>query len=278
MAYYCPGRTTVCLGCRVGFRKGHLHGHITSKNHWDHLNISKKPSKTSITKAVADFDFLDANEHVPLPPGPFAPFPFLELLPGDAPPHLLDNFGWHCKGRDQDGRPCQYCCATTNSMEKHISAKHRLERDRMGYSSKQMYCRGHIQRFFLNGEGSHYFRVDPTLSGVEAGSDFDIWYQSLTEAERRPVLSTAALTGDGDDGIEMDLPPFLTKAGWVNQLRGFSWQDLRKRAMRPRPIVDQSQYLRLPKIAQLYFRSISQSEVTQRLHPANANVLNHWKK
>jgi len=63
--------------------------------------------------------------------------------------------------------------------------------------------------------------VDPTLLGVEAGSNFNIWYQSLTEAERHPVLLTAALTGDKDDSIEMDLPPFLTKAGWVNQLHRF---------------------------------------------------------
>jgi hypothetical protein len=278
VAYYPPGRTAVCLGCHVCIWKGHLHGHITLKNHWDPLNISKKPSKTVIAKAVKNYDFLDDNKHVPLPPGPFAPFPFLELLPRDAPPHLRDVIGWHCKGCDKNGRPYQYCCATANSMDKHISSKHRLKRDQKGYSLKQMDCRGHIQHFFLYGEGSHYFRVDPTLLGVQPGSDFDIWYQSLTNAERHPELSTVALTGDGDEGIEMDLPPFLTKAGWINQLHGFSWQHLRKQVLCTRPTVDKSQYLRLPKIARLYFQSTSQSEVTQRLHPANVNILNHWKK
>ena len=120
------------------------------------------------------------------------------------------------------GTPCQFSCASKNVIEKHISSSHQHDKIRRACSAKQLYTQGHVQRFFPNREGSSYFRVTPILAGVAPGSDFDIWYHSLPDEDRRSRIPTAVMVGDSDDRGVADLSPFLAKAGWVGQLEGFS--------------------------------------------------------
>jgi hypothetical protein len=234
-------------------------------------------SKDDITKALEKFDFIAANEDITIPVGPIAPFPFLQLFPHDALPGSQDDAGWYCKGHLPSGEPCLYACRRRNAMEKHIARQHGNEkRSKPYWTAKKMYTKGSIQRFFVNQLGSSFFRVVPILSGVMPNSDFDTWFRSLPEVEREQNLSQAAMVGDNDDGSGVDLSPFLTKVGWVKQLEGFSRTSLMKKAIAPSP--GENHLRKILPLSQRYFRSISQAEVMQSVHPVHLRNLNHWKK
>jgi hypothetical protein len=145
------------------------------------------------------------------------------------------------------------------------------------YTARHLYKEGHVQRFFISGYRSNYFRVDPVLSGVKAGGDFDVWYMSLSDLDRQQGLSATAVIGDDDEGLEFDLPPFLAKVGWVAQLQGYSWTSLRRYAALPLDN-ENPHFPKVMEIAQVYFRSISQAEVTQKVHPTILSTLNYWKR
>jgi hypothetical protein len=163
-------------------------------------------------------------------------------------------------------------------MEGHISECHVLEKQTQARrTAKDMYKAGAVQRFFTMRTGSSFFRVNPILSGVTRGSDFDIWFASLSEVDREQSLSTAAVVGDGDEGIEMDLSPFLANVGWTRHLEGYSWRSLAKQTTIP--LAAEKSYLhQIPKLALAYFKSMSQEDVTSVVHPTNMKCLNSWKR
>lgn len=277
MCYYRPAKVAICTPCKRAIRPENIYGHLVSGRHWGNERVSKRPSKKVITAKLDEFDFISSDEAVALPPGPLAPFPFLQLLPDDAPPHRRAELGWYCLGHLESGAPCLYCCATRKTMLSHIYELHSAEKYNSCLKSTSLYRKGHVQRFFTNTAGSSYFRVDPTLSGVVADSDFDVWYRSLTESERRFTLSSEALTGDGEDGRAEDVSPFLAKVGWTGQLEGYSRLSLIK-LTRPPPAHEKSYLHRVAKLSQAYFRKVSQADVTRLVHPVNLSTFNNWKK
>jgi hypothetical protein len=162
-------------------------------------------------------------------------------------------------------------------METHISNCHRIQKQNLLYTARQLFEEGHVQCFFINGHGSNYFRVDPVLSGVQPDSDFDLWYMLLLENDHQQDLSAATMIGDNDEGLKFDLPPFLAKVGWVAQLQGYSWMYLRRCAALP--LANENPHFhKVMEITHVYFWSISQAEVTQNIHPTILNTLNNWKR
>lgn len=277
VCYYRPGRVAVCICCKTAIRHPHIYGHIVSYLHWRQLRVGKKPSKAAIAALLNDRDFISANESVNLPPGPLAPFPFLKLFPDDDPPEDRDNSGWYCNAQFEGGRPCNFCCRRKNTIQHHISDVHGGESVEKTYRmKKKLFTKGHVQKFFQNREGSSYFRVTPVLTGVEPEGDFSVWYASLTEVDRCQELAASALFGDTDD-VGADISPFLSKAGWISQLEGYSWHDLMTRTMRLKAH-ERLALGKLPQLARAYLHSISQAEVTRSVHPVNLSALNHWKK
>ena len=279
ICYYRTGRVPICICCKIAVRPSNVHGHIISKGHWGLLPMvgRSRISKEIVTKALDMFDFIAANEDVTLPAGPIAPFPFLQLFPHDAPRNFRDDAGWYCKGHLPNGEPCLYACRSHHTMEGHIASIHSDEKRSNPYwTAKNLYTKGPVQRFFVHQAGSAFFCVTPILSGVMPDSDFDTWFRSLSDVEREQNLSQAAMMGDNDDGGGVDLSPFLAKVGWVKQLEGFSRISLMKKAIAPSP--GENHLRNILAISQRYFRSISQAEVTQSVHPVHLRNLNNWKK
>jgi hypothetical protein len=264
--FYKPLGVFICIVCGTGIQPDRFHGHIVSTTHWGDLTSVRKPSKGHIATAAKHCEFIPHDQPIKLPEGRIRPFPFLKLLTGH-----------YCKGT-KSGKPCQFCCPSPSTMDKHISAHHAVERDSEGYrKSKDMYRSGDMQRWYLSGAGSSCFRVDPTLAGVDPGSDFDLWYASLLPADREGFLSAEAMVGDGDEGIELDVSPFMQKAGWNHQIQGYSWRSLAKKAMLP--LRSEDIFLRkVPKLAKEYLDSMSQDDVTASVHPQHLQHLNNWKR
>lgn len=71
------------------------------------------------------------------------------------------------------------------------------------------------------------------------------------------------MLGDGEEGRSEDSSPFLSKAGWLRQLNGYSWHTLIQMTMPP----NESYLQKVPKLAEEYFRSVSQVEVARLVHP-----------
>jgi hypothetical protein len=74
----------------------------------------------------------------------------------------------------------------------------------------------------------------------------------LSDLDCQQGLSTLAMIGDDNEGLEFDLPPFLTKVGWIAQLQGSLWTNLWRCAVLPLDN-EKSCFCKIMKITQVYF-------------------------
>jgi hypothetical protein len=150
------------------------------------------------------------------------------------------------------------------------------QRNRVVYTAGQLSTKGYVQRFFASGEGSSYFRVDPLLSEVQKGGDFDLFLNSVRSSQ-----------GGNDmpyDGSRHDVPsqpwdvsPYLARMGWPEHLKSYSWGSMIKAVGKLR--TDDPIFLKkFPDLAHSYFKSLSSTDVMRFVHPANLDQLSHWKQ
>lgn len=251
--YVRTSKSCVCTrtGCRCFVRLINMAGHI--KNH--KIQFHKRPNMASISKSLEKFPLIPDDEPIPHPTTVVAPFPFLEL-----------HNGFHCSF-------CHFACVSRKSMLDHGRGKHPGQ---MHHPVKARFKSGPVQRFFKSQSGSSYFKVDPLLSDVEGGSDFDVFY-SMVEMERKEVQNSApAISADTSDEVDWDLSPFLARSGWIRQLQGYSTKEMIRRVGLLRRNEDRC-LQRIPEMVFRYLSTITNDEMMGRVHPANLKKLNNWK-
>jgi hypothetical protein len=249
----------ICLNCKCGVRAGSIHGHL--KNHF----AGKiKLSKMAVMEALAGLPLMNDDEAVAQSHHIIAPYPFLKLYPDDAEIEGKGRAGWHCSY-------CNFCAVNREYAQSHTREKH-AEKMVTGPTSAHL-KQGRMQRFFRTGHGSAYFKVDPVLCGVQSGSDFDIFFSSIQQEKEDGGAPKDACGGVGES--DWDISPFLSKAGWLGQIHGYSGRQMRERVGQLRK--HEASFLRkLPKLAAHYLKSISQAELNS-LSPTALEKLNNWK-
>ena len=263
--FHWPGGVCICVNCKFAVRQTHIVGHLVK--HPEHTK-RMAPKRDWVSRMLRGLPLLDEQEEVPLPSGTLAPFPFLELH-RDAQGHPL---GRHCS-------LCDFCCLTEETMRHHVndpSMHDERQRNRAVYTAGQLSTKGYVQRFFVSGEGSSYFRVDPLLSGVQKGGDFDLFLNSVRSSQGGDDMPY--------DGSRHDVPsepwdvsPYLARTGWPEHLKGYSWGSMIKAVGKLR--TDDPIFLnKLPDLAHSYFKSLSSTDVMRFVHPANLDQLSHWKR
>jgi hypothetical protein len=257
------GGVCICLNdCKRGIRPGDIRGHL--KTHFKYRNL---PSKTLIDDALEGLQLIRDDEAVELPQRIVAPFPFLKLYPDDVETDK-DAQGWHCSY-------CHFCTLSRQHALNHVREKH--PEPSATKSISHHLKQGHMQRFFHQCHGSSYFRVDPLLCGVKEGSDFDMLFSSIQRKEdakniSKPVSSASAAVDEAD----WDMSPFLAKAGWLTQIRGYSTKLMRERVSLLRK--DEASFFRiLPSLAIDYLKSVTQAEINSSVSPIALQKLNNWK-
>ena len=166
---------------------------------------------------------------------------------------------------------CDAASLYKKSIKNHIYDCHR---DRGGRSSSQLWERGYVQRLFSNGSGKQYLRVNPLLKTVTSGSAFDQWYSTFRESGgpwQTVRLHSAKLPEN--------LNGFLTKAGWLTQIQGYSVSSLTRLISIPKLCLSSSAdpLYRIRDTAIAYLRSITPQDLGT-VYPSNLRQLNHWKK
>jgi hypothetical protein len=140
------------------------------------------------------FPLIPDDEPIHHPTTVVAPFPFLEI-----------HNGFHCSF-------CHFACVSRKHMLVHGNTQHGGQ---MHLPVKARFKSGPVQRFFKSQSGSSYFQVDPLLSDVPEGSDFDVFY-SMVQMERKAVQNSArGISADMSDEVDWDLSPFLAWAGCI---------------------------------------------------------------
>lgn len=256
--YYPTKRVLICVntGCRCATRSGHVLGHI--KSHKSLGSVLRGLNADVITRALEGVDLIGDTEAVLLSHEIVAPLPFLQLFPSQSE-RKMGLRGLHCS-------QCSFASTSKGTMTRHCSTHSAAS----GIRPKNNYTEGYVQRYFKNQHGSSYFKVDPVLTGVDQGSDFDIFFTSAFQERRQEFLSEAAAGGIASD--TWDESPFLAKTSWLNQVRGYSLDSMRRR-VRSIEKSDSQHLNKVPKLAIAYIRSLKQGDV----HPAHLSRLNNWK-
>lgn len=249
VAYQDELRCLVCISCGICVRRSQLYGHLTGPGH------SLKLRKMALENVVSNsgLAFIPDTEDLRPPPGKIEPIPWLQA----------EIHGIGCV-------QCSYCCANRESMRKHWEKSHRGEKGKR--SIERLYQSALMQRFFISGLSSVYFRVSPTLRGSTVDSGFGRFYNSLPDKWRNGDLTEAVSKTDGKSG-EFDLPPFLAKSGWALAVKGFSAASLKAKVSDVRPA--EKSYLQA--IKGLGYDYLSSIQNLNNVHPTILEGLTRWR-
>ena len=209
----------VCKNCECAVWPGQIGSHLKGVGHRMRHKTAEEMQQTvqarmDVHQNPSEFDVVNGNVEKRVP-------------------QLKLHRGLQCMF---DGSHCGYVCISTNNMNKHWSKQHRGARGKRGNGSNKRNGQEYVewrtvacQRFFTQGRGSNYFRVeveDEERERVPPSSEDAIAreLQLLEESQKNIEKNRQKKIQGREEGSEF--VPWLETMGWKAHLEGLDREDL----------------------------------------------------